>query len=78
LAVGQICQVSQAVVNTPVVSNMVNMRSMMALSVSGSLPATDALDFPEVLPQDFNRVFQGPNGGNASTVAFKFGPCDGP
>jgi len=37
----------------------------------------DALDFQEAFPQEFNRVFWGPNGGDASTVAFKFSPCDG-
>ncbi len=37
----------------------------------------DALHFTELFPQDFNRVFWGPNGGNASMIAFKFGTCDG-
>jgi len=37
----------------------------------------DALDFAESFPQDFNRVFWGENGGNASTIAFKFGMHNG-
>ncbi len=39
LAVGLMCQVSQAMEKTPMFPNMVKVRSLMALSVRGSLLA---------------------------------------
>jgi len=41
LATGLTRHVSQAVVNTPIISNMIRVKSLMALSVSGSPPAME-------------------------------------
>jgi len=45
----------------------------------GSILASDRdlLDFADALPECFNGIIQGLNGGNASAIVFEFGTCDG-
>jgi len=37
----------------------------------------EELDFAEAFPEDFDRSLQGPDGHNASAIAFEFCPRDG-